>query len=108
MLLTDDSLRGGKCVTAPLISLWSPAHPVTQRGELGRRVLSTPPGTLRRRPPGTVGAPAPQPTGDTVTTSLTAEVALIVDEPAELVFSVAAAAGSAAIRATSAVSEVVT
>jgi hypothetical protein len=28
-----------------------------------------------------------------VTTSLTAEVALIVDEPAELVFSVAAAAG---------------
>src|SRR5665647_839009 len=73
MLLTGDSLRGGKCVAAPLISLWSPAHPVTQRGELGRRVLSAPSGTLRRRPPGTVGAPAPQPTGDTVTTSLTAE-----------------------------------
>src|SRR5674476_37529 len=93
MLLTGDSLRGGKCVAAPLISLWSPAHPVTQRGELGRRVLSAPPDTLRRRPPGTAGEPAPQPTGDTVTTSLTAEIALIVDEPAELVFSVAAAAG---------------
>src|SRR5665647_1760512 len=42
MLLTGDSLRGGKCVAGPLISLWSPAHPVTQRGELGRRVLSAP------------------------------------------------------------------
>jgi transglutaminase-like putative cysteine protease len=44
-------------------------------------------------PPGTLGASASPPTGDTVTATLSAEINLVVDEPAELVFSVAAAAG---------------